>query len=126
MADLLLKNVEFPVGFSAWLVITADGEIYRKTENRQENEKIVAHYELIENAKAIELPPHDDLIDRNEAIKHFKDLTCVYDMALKDCNLEKEVYPHIEALWRGKRAICDTVVKILSKAPVIVAATAKE
>ena len=69
MADLLIKGFGLPKnGHNSFLIITADGDVYEKTENRQEDEKIVAHYELLEGVKAIELPTHGRLIDADEIV----------------------------------------------------------
>ncbi len=61
----------------------------------------------------------NELIERDKAIERFKNLAGVYDLALKDCNLEKEVYPHYEALMRGKKAVMELGVKVLMEAPVV-------
>ena len=65
----------------------------------------------------IEIDEKADLIDRKEALKHFTNLSQVYCTALIDCDLEKEVYPHYEALLRGKKAVMDMTASILRKIP---------
>ena len=60
------------------------------------------------------------LVDADKAVKEFIGLSDLYNIALQDCELEKEVYPHIEALWRGKKAIVDLGIKIMTKAPVVI------
>ena len=65
MADLLIKNMELP----RTVTIYPNGDI---------DELIDGKYVTI--GKAIELPPHGDLIDRDELLTDLADRICVDDM----------------------------------------------
>jgi len=73
--DLLIKGFGLPKnGHNSFLIVTVDGDVYEKTGNRQEDEKIVAHYELLKGVKAIELPPHGRLGDLDALKEEVSDL----------------------------------------------------
>lgn len=65
MSDILIKNMEMPKGdIPLVLIITGDGTV----------EEIDASDEInATDAKAIELPPHGDLIERDVVYREFFD-----------------------------------------------------
>ena len=113
--DILIKNYQMPKEGVFNLLIYPEGDVFYVNPY---NEAVCST-----NAKAIELPPHGDLIDRQESIRRFDNLSEVYDIALKDCDLEKEVYPHFEALMRGKKAVIKLAGKMLSECPTVLEAS---
>ena len=64
MSDIVIKNIEFPKEGTLTLVITSSGEVCRIPRKYDRNETVV-----ITGSKAVELPPHGDLIDRRKLWK---------------------------------------------------------
>lgn len=107
MTGILIPETALPKERNIKLCITPEGEA----------EIFDADWGLINRVSIREIPSPEDLIDRRAVIERFARLSEVYDLALRDCDLEKEVYPHYEALMRGKKAVVDMAIKILEEAP---------
>ena len=102
--DLLIKGMGLPNnGHNSFLIVTVDGDVYEKTGNRQEDEKIVSHYELLEGVKAKELPAHHDL-------KDFGDILRIFDKVIHDVDDDTNAL------------LCDLIAQIQA-APTIVEAS---
>lgn len=67
MSDILIKDVEIPNDGTVTLILHPNGDVYFGTAIKD-----------IKIGTAIELPPHGDLIDRNEL-----PLTCITDYKLE-------------------------------------------
>lgn len=61
MSEILIKNIEFPKEGTLTLLITSSGEVYRIPRKYYRNDTVV-----VTGSKAVELPPHGDLIDRSK------------------------------------------------------------
>jgi len=86
MAEILITGIEMPKdGDVLFLAITSGGVVGR-------SEKAL-HY-IPQNAKAQELPPHGDLIDRQKLLEHRFE---VYDGDEEVCEDYIETYHVIEA-----------------------------
>ena len=112
--DLLIKNVELPKDGFIRMMLWPDGGVAIEVSPN--------NYEQLDD-NAIAVPPHGELIDRQKAVKRFTKLAEIYDLALKDCDIEKEVYPHYEALMRGKKAVMELAEKLLAECPTVVEAS---
>jgi len=116
MSDLLIPHMKLPEGDKTNVVM------FDPQGNVCEQSKHFSCYHRF-GFKAQEIPDHGDLIDRKNSVERFEKLSEAYDLALQDCDLEKEVYPHYGALMRGKKAVVDMAIRILLDMPVVVKAS---
>ena len=61
--DILIKGMEMPVDHGIFLVICPNGTIEQNVGTADNGYPI---YHIVKEAKAVALPPHGDLIDRDE------------------------------------------------------------
>lgn len=113
MANILIQGMELPknadehitIGYNRLGELTAVKVVWNGMS-----------WTVVEESKAV--LACGQVADVEKAHRSFSGLSECYEIALRDCDLEKEVYPHYGALMRGKKAVMELADKLLAAAVV--------
>lgn len=112
MPDILIRGVEFPTMEQAYktLIVSYDGKVYEGVHPQPTAKK----KEPI--AEAVELPPHGDLISRDDLLHTMRCHLALYDSCPEDLSLAD----------KSRRDEIQNAIADIFNAPVVVPAERRE